>query len=79
MTKVTCARVQVLDNRIGTQEFAGAGGRLDYKRFLGDNKTMLLLSTHRDLFDTLFTPPNPGSPVPPRPPAPVIPTTKGDG
>ena len=35
----------------------------DYKRFLGDNKTMLLLSTHRDLFDTLFNPPNPGMPV----------------
>ena len=51
----------------------------DYKRFLGDNKTMLLLSTHRDLFDTLFNPPNPGMPSPPRPPAPVIPTTKGDG
>src|SRR5262249_44133304 len=31
----------------------------DYQRFLGDNKTMLLLSTHRELFDTLFNPPGP--------------------
>jgi membrane protease subunit HflC len=29
----------------------------EYQRFLGDNKTMLLLSTHRGLFDTLFEPP----------------------
>jgi membrane protease subunit HflC len=29
----------------------------DYQRFLGDNKTTLLLSTHRELFDTLFNPP----------------------
>jgi membrane protease subunit HflC len=55
----------------------------DYKRFLGDNKTMLLLSTHRDLFDALFNPPNPMGPPPPppgvaQPPAPA-PSTKGDG
>ena len=31
----------------------------DYQRILGDNKTMLLLSTHRELFDTLFQPPAP--------------------
>ncbi len=31
----------------------------DYQRILGDNKTMLLLSTHRELFDTLFHPPSP--------------------
>jgi membrane protease subunit HflC len=31
----------------------------DYQRILGDNKTMLLLSTHRELFDTLFQPPTP--------------------
>ena len=29
----------------------------DYQRILGDNKTMLLLSTHRELFDLLFQPP----------------------
>jgi membrane protease subunit HflC len=29
----------------------------DYQRFLGDNKTLLLLSTHRELFDALFNPP----------------------
>jgi membrane protease subunit HflC len=31
----------------------------DYQRFLGDNKTLLLLSTHRELFDALFKPPTP--------------------
>jgi modulator of FtsH protease HflC len=31
----------------------------DYQRILGDNKTMLLLSTHREMFDLLFNPPNP--------------------
>jgi membrane protease subunit HflC len=31
----------------------------DYQRMLGDNKTMLLLSTHRELFDALFKPPAP--------------------
>jgi membrane protease subunit HflC len=34
----------------------------DYQRILGDNKTMLLLSTHRDLFDALFNPPKPTKP-----------------
>jgi membrane protease subunit HflC len=29
----------------------------EYQRILGDNKTMLLLSTHREMFDTLFQPP----------------------
>jgi membrane protease subunit HflC len=32
----------------------------EYKRILGDNKTMLLLSAHRELFDLLFQPPKPG-------------------
>ena len=50
----------------------------DYQRILGDNKSMLLLSTHRELFDTLFNPPNPGAPTPAsRPPLTVVPT-KGD-
>jgi membrane protease subunit HflC len=31
----------------------------EYQRFLGDNKSMLLLSTHRELFDVLFNPPTP--------------------
>jgi membrane protease subunit HflC len=31
----------------------------DYQKILGDSKTMLLLSTHRELFDVLFNPPNP--------------------
>ena len=39
----------------------------DYQRILGDNKSMLLLSTHRELFDMLFNPPSPGAAPPPRP------------
>jgi membrane protease subunit HflC len=42
----------------------------EYQRILGDNKTVLLLSSHRDLFDLLFKPPNPEMP-PPSPPAAV--------
>jgi membrane protease subunit HflC len=49
----------------------------EYQRFLGDNKSVLLLSTHRDIFDTLFHPPAPGAPAPPAPSAPV--TTKRGG
>ena len=49
----------------------------DYQRILGDNKTTLLLSTHREIFDTLFNPPNPNAPV--RSLSPSIPTAKGDG
>lgn len=36
----------------------------EYQRILGDNKSMLLLSTHRDLFDLLFQPPRPGTTKP---------------
>lgn len=32
----------------------------EYQRILGDNKSTLLLSTHRELFDVLFNPPMPG-------------------
>ena len=36
----------------------------DYQRILGDGKTMLLLSTHRELFDLLYDPPRPdGKPL----------------
>lgn len=35
----------------------------EYQRILGDNKTMLLLSTHRDLFDLLLQPPRPEGPA----------------
>ena len=31
----------------------------EYQRILGDNKSVLLLSSHRDLFDLLFNPPRP--------------------
>jgi membrane protease subunit HflC len=33
----------------------------DYQRILGDGKTTLLLSTHRELFDLLYDPPKPDS------------------
>jgi membrane protease subunit HflC len=38
----------------------------EYQRILGDNKTVLLLSSHRDLFDLLFSPPQGrnGTPMP---------------
>jgi membrane protease subunit HflC len=52
----------------------------DYKRFLGDNKTMLLLSTHGGLFDSLFKPPAVPVPTPDRsgPTAgPAAPNAKG--
>jgi membrane protease subunit HflC len=31
----------------------------EYQRILGDNKSVLLLSSHRDMFDLLFRPPKP--------------------
>lgn len=34
----------------------------EYQKVLGDGKTTLLLSTHRELFDSLLNPPNPGAP-----------------
>jgi membrane protease subunit HflC len=37
----------------------------EYQRILGDNKTVLLLSSHRELFDLLFRPPNPSGVSPP--------------
>ena len=50
----------------------------EYQKILGDNKTMLLLSTHRGLFDALLDPPGPnGSPTLARP-APT-PSTKSGG
>jgi membrane protease subunit HflC len=40
----------------------------EYQRILGDNKTVLLLSSHRELFDALFKPPGPvGTPSPSKP------------
>jgi membrane protease subunit HflC len=51
----------------------------DYQRILGDNKTMLLLSTHREIFDALFNPPSPSGPQPPAPPTAGAPMIKGDG
>jgi membrane protease subunit HflC len=35
----------------------------EYQRILGDNKSVLLLSSHRDLFDLLFKPPSLGSEI----------------
>jgi membrane protease subunit HflC len=33
----------------------------EYQRIFGDSKTVLLLSSHRELFDLLFKPPEPGN------------------
>jgi membrane protease subunit HflC len=46
----------------------------DYRRILGDNKSVLLLSTHREMFDALFNPPAPTAPAPPVANAPGSPT-----
>ncbi len=35
----------------------------EYQRILGDNKSTLLLSTHRELFDVLFNPPAPNKDI----------------
>ena len=45
----------------------------EYQRMLGDNKSVLLLSTHRELFDVLFNPPSPGSVAPAKSPPPASP------
>jgi membrane protease subunit HflC len=39
----------------------------EYQRILGDNKSTLLLSTHRELFDLLFNPPKPSTMAPTTP------------
>ncbi len=39
----------------------------EYQHILGDNKSVLLLSTHRELFDALFQPPMPGKGAEPAP------------
>ena len=55
----------------------------EYQRILGDNKTTLLLSAHRELFDLLFAPPKPNGAGPARPvaggAAPVVETPKAGG
>jgi membrane protease subunit HflC len=53
----------------------------EYQRILGDNKTLLLLSAHRELFDLLFQPPRPGASPKPVAEAPAKPSDKpkGDG
>jgi len=45
----------------------------EYQRILGDNKSVLLLSSHRDLFDLLFKPPRPQGAPGPTNPAPAAP------
>jgi membrane protease subunit HflC len=53
----------------------------EYQHILADNKTVLLLSAHRDLFDLLFRPPQPGNANGPSKPvaatAPAKPSTGG--
>jgi modulator of FtsH protease HflC len=52
-------RIRSEAGRLDPRFYAFLKNLEDYQRFLGDNKTMLLLSTHRELFDTLFQPPTP--------------------
>ncbi|MCI0464421.1 MAG: protease modulator HflC [Gemmataceae bacterium] len=49
----------------------------EYQRILGDNKTVLLLSAHRELFDVLFKPPSPGQTMTPTRPVATPATTTG--
>jgi membrane protease subunit HflC len=54
----------------------------EYQRMLGDSKSVLLLSTHRELFDQLFHPPAPGAMPPPATPSlesPPAPKRGGNG
>lgn len=54
----------------------------EYEQILGDNKSVLLLSAHRDLFDLLFKPPDPNGGPTPRPiatPGAVKPPVRGGG
>jgi membrane protease subunit HflC len=60
-------RIRSDAQRLDPQFYAFLKKLDDYQKILGDNKTLLLLSTHRELFDTLFQPP--GSMPPPGPPA----------
>jgi membrane protease subunit HflC len=49
----------------------------EYQRILGDNKSVLLLSGQRDLFDLLFKPPSPEAQGPPQPQNAALPTPGG--
>jgi membrane protease subunit HflC len=62
--------------RLDPQFYAFLKKLEDYKRILGDNKSVLLLSTHREIFDTLFHPPSPG-PAPANAPPPVTTSKRG--
>jgi modulator of FtsH protease HflC len=52
-------RIRAEAARLDPQFYALLKKLEDYHRILGDNKTLLLLSTHRELFDSLFQPPTP--------------------
>jgi len=60
-------RIRNLANSQDVEFYAFLKKLEEYQRILGDNKSVLLLSSHRDLFDLLFKPPrlqggNSGSP-----------------
>jgi membrane protease subunit HflC len=52
-------RIRNLAHRQDVEFYAFLKKLEEYQRILGDNKSVLLLSTHRDLFDLLFKPPKP--------------------
>jgi len=60
MAKARADRIRNESSRLDPQFYTFLKQLEDYQRILGDNKTLLLLSTHRALFDTLFNPPTPG-------------------
>jgi membrane protease subunit HflC len=68
-------RIRSDAQRLDPQFYAFLKKLDDYQRILGDNKTLLLLSTHRELFDALFQPP--GSNGPPLTPNPSPPRGEG--
>ncbi len=76
-------RVRNLAHAKDPQFYAFLKKLKEYEQILGDNKSVLLLSTHRDLFDLLFKPPSPeAGGAPPRPvatPGTTVPPTRGGG
>ena len=57
-------RIRGETQRLDPQFYAFLRKLEDYQRILGDGKTMLLLSTHRELFDLLYDPPRAMAPRP---------------
>lgn len=72
-------RIRNLAHSLDVEFYAFLKKLEEYQRILGDNKSVLLLSTHRDLFDLLFKPPRPqgGNGAPPSAVGSTSPNTNG--